>query len=183
LRRICLLGAECTGKTTLARALALHFSGRYVPETLRQFCETHGRTPTQAEQSTLIDLQLAQEDHAEHAEPVEQRGSQLGHDLLFCDTAPLLTAVYSQHYFDDHSLTERARSLHPRYSLTLLLEPDLPWVADGVQRDGPSVRAQVHILLLQALVGATNVVPVRGTGQFRTQTAISAMERWLVLTN
>jgi len=173
LRRICLLGAECTGKTTLARTLALHFNGRYVPEALRQFCDDHGRTPTQAEQSTLINLQLAQEDQA------EQLGYQLGHDLLFCDTAPLLTAVYSQHYFDDHSLAERARSLHPRYSLTLLLEPDLPWVVDGLQRDGPSAQAQVHALLRQALAGVDDVVPVGGTGHFRTHAAISAMERWL----
>ena len=179
MRRICLLGAECTGKTTLARALALHFNGRYVPEALRQFCDDHGRTPAQAEQSTLIDLQLAQEDQADQA---EQRGGQPGQDLLFCDTAPLLTAVYSQHYFGDHSLLERARSLHPRYSLTLLLEPDLPWVGDGVQRDGPSAQARVHALLLQALVGVDNVVPVGGTGPFRTQAAIGALERWLAVT-
>jgi len=173
LRRICLIGAECTGKTTLARALALHFNGRCVPEALRQFCDAHGRTPTQAEQPTLIDLQLAQEDQA------EQLGCQPDHDLLFCDTAPLLTAVYNQHYFADHSLMDRARSLHPRYSLTLLLEPDLPWVADGLQRDGPSTQAQVHAVLLQALSGVDHVVPVGGTGQFRTQAAINAIKCWL----
>ncbi len=177
MRRICIIGAECTGKTTLAQALALHFNGRYVPEVLRQFCDVHGRTPTQAEQSTLIDLQLAQEDQA------ELLGCQSGQDLLLCDTAPLLTAVYSQHYFADHSLLKCARSLHPRYSLTLLLSPDLPWVADGLQRDGVNAQAQVHTLLLQALSGVDNVVSMGGTGLSRTQAAISAMERWLGQTN
>jgi len=177
LRRICIIGAECTGKTTLAQALALHFNGRYVPEVLRHFCASHGRTPTQAEQSTLIDLQLAQEDQA------ELLGCQPGQNLLFCDTAPLLTAVYSQHYFGDHSLLERARSLHRRYSLTLLLVPDLPWLADGLQRDGPGAQVQVYALLLQALSGVDNVVSVGGTGQLRIQTAIGAFERWLGQTN
>jgi nicotinamide riboside kinase len=177
LRRICIIGAECTGKTTLAQALALHFNGRYVPEALRQFCDRHRRTPTQAEQMGLIDAQLAQEDQ------VELLGGPPGQGLLFCDTAPLLTAVYSQHYFADHSLYERARSLHPRYSLTLLLEPDLLWAADGFQRDGPSAQTQIHTLLLQALLSVDNVVPVGGRGHFRAQAAIRAMERWLAQTN
>ena len=32
---ICIIGAECTGKTTLARALAAHFACPWVPEHLR----------------------------------------------------------------------------------------------------------------------------------------------------
>jgi nicotinamide riboside kinase len=35
--------------------------------------------------------------------------------------------------------------------LTLLLEPDIPWVADGLQRDGISQRATVHALIDRAL--------------------------------
>ena len=49
--RVCLMGAECTGKSTLAQALAAHFGGLWVPEYLRAFCDRQGRTPT-------IDTQL-----------------------------------------------------------------------------------------------------------------------------
>src|ERR1035437_2749974 len=41
-RLICIIGAECTGKTTLARALAEHFDCPWVPEYLRDFCDAHG---------------------------------------------------------------------------------------------------------------------------------------------
>ena len=126
-RLVCLIGAECTGKTTLAKALAQQIDGLYVAEALRQFCDQHGRTPTQSEQAVLMDAQVVQEERAW----VQAR--QHGKRFVFCDTAPLLTAVYSDHYFADRSLYARARALHQRYALTLLLAPDLPWVADGLQ--------------------------------------------------
>lgn len=168
--RICLLGAECTGKTTLAQALAQHFNARVVPEALRLFCQRHDRTPTQAEQPGLIDAQLAQEAQA------LTLAAQQGQRCVFCDSVPLLTAVYSEHYFADTTLYERALGLHRRYALTLWLQPDLPWVADGRWRDGPAVRVQVHALLARALASVQPVRIVAGTGAARVQQALAAIE-------
>ena len=50
---ICLLGAECTGKTTLTQALAAHYGALWVPEYLRVFCDQHGRTPTSRQRSSV----------------------------------------------------------------------------------------------------------------------------------
>ena len=55
---IALLGAESTGKTTLARAIAdaLAAEGRdvaVVPEYLREFCDTEQRTPRIDEQAAI----------------------------------------------------------------------------------------------------------------------------------
>ena len=52
---IALLGAESTGKTTLARELGTALAGRgervaVVAEYLREFCEREGRTPRREEQ-------------------------------------------------------------------------------------------------------------------------------------
>jgi len=169
-RLVCLIGAECTGKTTLAKALAQHIDGLYVAEALRQFCDQHGRTPTPSEQAGLTDAQVAQEERAW----VQAR--QHGKRFVFCDTAPLLTAVYSENYFADRSLYAHARALHQRYALTLLLEPDLPWVADGLQRDGVVVQARVHALLVQALAGVQSVAFVTGRDEARRQCALAAIE-------
>src|SRR5665647_1631849 len=54
---ICIIGAECTGKTTLARALAANFDCPWVPEHLRDFCDTHARTPTRDEQPGILEMQ------------------------------------------------------------------------------------------------------------------------------
>ena len=142
---ICLIGAECTGKTTLAQALAARMGGLWVPEYLRRFTDLHGRTPERHEQVSILQEQVRMEDAA--LEAARRRPCA----LVFCDTAPLLTAVYSDCIFADASLFAQAHGLHARYALTLLLEPDIPWVADGMQRDGMAQRAAVHARIERAL--------------------------------
>ena len=101
-----LLGAECTGKTALARALALHFGGLWVPEYLRLFCRQHGRPPHVDEQALVMRRQFEQEEFT----LVQAR--QLGCDYVFCDTTPLQTAIYSEFYFADtamYAIKEKGR--------------------------------------------------------------------------
>jgi nicotinamide riboside kinase len=166
---VSILGAECSGKTALAQALAGHFSGWVVPEYLRSFCEQRGRTPLPSEQARVLREQLAQQ--AGVVAQAQERGCR----YVFCDTSALLTAVYSDHYFSDHSLYAQAQAEQRRYALTLLLEPDLPWQADGLQRDGRQVQAKVHALLVQALATVHPLVGVAGSGAARIQSAIRAV--------
>jgi hypothetical protein len=70
---------------------------------------------------------------------------------LLSDTTPLMTAVYSQLLFDDESLYPMALAHQALYDITLVTGLDLPWVADGLQRDGPQVRGPVDTLVRQAL--------------------------------
>ena len=172
---ICILGAECTGKTTLALNLAEQFSGLWVPEVLREFCDTHGRTPRCDEQQTIVQSQLARE----NAALTKARREGLTH--VFCGTCPLLTALYSEYYFSDSSLLAQGNDLHTRYALTLLLAPDLPWVADGAQRDGVTVQAAIHARLLHELqAGRHPCHQVSGQGVGRLQTAIDAVHRFML---
>ena len=168
---ICLIGAECSGKTTLAQALAAHFGGLWVPEHLREFCVLHGRTPRADEQALVMRAQFEQE------EAVAAQASQAGCPYVFCDSAPLLTAIYSDHYFSDSSLFDCAHALHARYALTLFLCADLPWVADGVQRDGDAVRATIHSQIQRVLQAwRYPEIEVAGRGESRLQAAILAVE-------
>lgn len=168
---ICLIGAECTGKTTLAKALAAHFSGLWVPEHLRAFCDLQGRTPRAEEQVLIMRAQLEQE------EQVAALAGQTGRAYVICDGAPLLTAIYSDFYFADASLFECAHVLHTRYALTLLLQPDMPWVSDGLQRDGDPARAAIHARLRHELHAMGHPrIEVSGSGESRLQAAILAVE-------
>lgn len=169
-RLICLIGAECTGKTTLAQALAEQMGGLWVPEYLRSFTEQQGRTPERTEQLQILQEQVRQETQA-LATARRQRQA-----LVFCDTAPLLTAVYSDCVFADTSLYPQAHGLHARYALTLLLEPDIPWVADGLQRDGVEFRAAVQARIEQALADwAWPHVRISGTAEQRLAQACDAV--------
>lgn len=175
-RLICLIGAECTGKTTLAQGLARTLGGRWVPERLRLFCDAMGRTPLLSEQCAILEQQAQDESTA------LSEAARLNQSWVFCDTAPLLTAVYSEFVFGDTSLYPRARTLHARYALTLILEPDLPWMADGLQRDGAHVQQPIHARIVQELEGlgcARSVV--RGSGPLRQQAAQQAIGNMLLI--
>ena len=167
---ICIIGAESTGKTTLAQELATQFDCPWVAEYLREFCESHGRTPTRHEQPLIMETQVSNEMTAQFA------ASQRNRPYVFCDTAPLLTAIYSDFVFQDNSLYARARALHSRYALTLLLQPDIRWVADGMQRDGAHVRGPITALLERELIAINApVVRIRGQNEARIQAATQAI--------
>ena len=171
-RLICILGAESTGKTTLAQALASRFACPWVPEYLRQFCQTEGRTPRREEQAQVMAMQCRSELDAK-----VQAGQQAS-PFVFCDTAPLLTAIYSEYIFSDTSLLPQGRALHANYTLTLLLAPDIEWVADGLQRDGEHVRAPVHRLIHDELTAlALPFVQIGGAGETRLTAALQAIEQ------
>lgn len=169
---IALLGAESTGKTTLAAALAerlAHETGlrcTWVDEWLRRWCEREGRTPRADEQAAIG---LAQ--HRRIA------AAAAGHELVVADTSALQTAVYSRQVFGDRSLDAEAAVLHARdVRLTLLTALDLPWVADGLQRDGEHVREPVDAALRELLhAHRLPWVLVTGTGPARLEAALDAV--------
>ncbi|WP_290902114.1 ATP-binding protein [Aquabacterium sp.] len=173
-RIVALVGAESTGKTTLAHDLfrALLVRGHdavIVPETLREFCDTQGRTPRADEQAALA---------AEHSRRIREAAGR--HTLVLADTTALMTAVYSELLFDDRSLYAEAMAEHARCELTLLTSLDLAWVADGLQRDGPQVREPVDRLVRQALIDAGQPFGiVAGQGDQRLRHALAMVDHML----
>ena len=169
-----LVGAESTGKTTLARQLQqrLALQGlrvERVDETLRHFCDQHGRTPTQPEQWDIARAQTS----AIH-------GAATRAELVIADTTALMTAVYSDHVFGDTTLYPEAEAAHRRCGLSLLTALDLPWEPDGLQRDGPQVRAPIDALVRASLQRAGGPwAPIAGCGEQRLDVALAAvLQAW-----
>jgi len=170
LRRVAIIGAECVGKTELAQRLARHLSGLWIPEYLREFCDRTQRTPYREEQAGIVAEQQRLE--AEALAAARARGL----EWVLADSAPLTTAVYSELIFGDRSLYAAAVAHHAAYDATLLLAPDLPWVADGIQRDGPAVREASHALLLARLSEhRLDYALVAGSGRARFDAALAAL--------
>lgn len=140
-RRIAVLGAESSGKSTLCGALARRYATVWVPEYLREFVDTHGRVPFEEDQAGIAHTQRAREDAA----------AAEANAFLFCDTTPLMTALYSQVYWGrvDAELA-RLAATHD-YALTLVTAPDTPWVPDGLMRESEEVRQQVFAMLVREL--------------------------------
>lgn len=146
-----LLGGESSGKSTLANALHQSLSGSLglrcslVGEHLRQWCQDHGRAPHADEQAALAE---------EQARLIRLAASDPLTDIVIADTSALTIAVYSELYFNDHSLYPAAIAHQRGYALNLLMGLDLPWVPDGLFRDSPAVREASDAALRRSLLGA-----------------------------
>jgi nicotinamide riboside kinase len=168
---IALLGAESTGKTTLAGRLSgvLAARGRrnvvQVAEYLREFCDRHERTPRRDEQAGIAAEQTAR-----------IAAAAAGHEIVIADTTALMIAVYSDQVFGDTSLYPQAEADHRRCDLTLLTALDLPWQADGLQRDGEQVRAPVDAKVRAALARAgCGYSVISGSGPARLAAALASV--------
>nr|WP_315494619.1 ATP-binding protein [uncultured Rhodoferax sp.] len=167
--KIGIVGAECSGKSTLSAELHTALHSRYasvtlIPEYLREWSAQHGRPPQAHEQAHVANTQAARIQQAQAA-------------CVVADTTPLVTAVYSDVLFHDSSLYEDAVKFQRALGITLLACLDLPWVADGIQRDGVAMQQRIDarlrdVLLAHQLPFAT----VYGVGPQRLQAALQAID-------
>ena len=167
--KIAILGAECSGKTTLAQRLAAEltdqgFSACFVSETLREWCDRNQRTPKANEQITISKLQIQRIQDAPAV------------DYLIADTTALITAIYSAIIFNDTSLYPLALESQQGFDLTFVMGLDLPWVADGIQRDGVAIQSAFdaklrHVLHSQGI----GFSMIYGTGDERFDNAMTAV--------
>jgi len=166
--RVAVIGAESTGKTRLCNALAQSLDGASFEEPLRLWVAQYGRSPQADEQREILQQQKQAEDQALMA------ALRAGKRWVFCDSAPLVTAVYSQFYFQDHSLVSEAVAHHRQaYAHTLLCSNDLGWQQDPGMRDGPQAQAHVQKRLMQVLSDhALPYFSVNGQGEIRAQLAV-----------
>lgn len=130
--RVCLLGGESSGKTTLARSLAQRFQTTWVREYGRALWERRGGALQPEDMVRIAETQVRLEDEAA---PRARR-------FLFCDTSPLTTLFYSDRLFgrvDRRVLDLAARPYHH----VVMCAPDFPFVQDGT-RQGREARERQH---------------------------------------
>lgn len=168
---VALLGAESTGKTTLAQEIGAALAARglsvaVVAEVLREFCDAQARTPRRNEQAAIA---------AAQSERIDAAAAR--HEIVVADTSAMMIAIYSDLVFADASLYASALAAQRRCDLTLVTALDLPWQSDGLQRDGAHVRAPVDALLRTALAGAgISFTTIAGVGDERVAAALRAID-------
>jgi NadR type nicotinamide-nucleotide adenylyltransferase len=138
---IVVTGSECTGKTTLARELADRFGAPCSPEFAREYLDRKGAPLVAGDVEPIARGQMAGEDAA----LVTAGGA------VIRDTDLVSTVVYAHHYYGSCPGWVEREARRRLGDLYLLLHPDVPWVADGLQRDRPAERALLHELFRQRL--------------------------------
>ena len=166
LTRIVLTGSESVGKTTLATQLATHYGARVVPEFVRGYAAKKGAPLGFTDHGPIAHGQMAFED----------RFIAQGGQLLLHDTDLVSTVVYCHHYFGRCPDFIEDAAIARRPALYLLLDIDVPWVADAI-RDRGDRRSEVQQLFVDTLVRLhAPVTRIGGSWDKRFTTAIATID-------
>jgi HTH-type transcriptional repressor of NAD biosynthesis genes len=168
--RVVVVGAESTGTTTLAEALAAHYDTAWVPEYGRAYSETKllGANPTQWSSDEFIHI-------AREQSRLEDAAARQANRILVCDTDAFATTIWHERYVGtaNEALEMIARSRQP--DLYIVTDVDIPFVQDGM-RDGEHIREWMHRRFLQALEGWERpFLVVRGSLQARVIASVEAI--------
>jgi len=152
--RVCLHGAESTGKSTLAEALSARFGWPVVPEYGRTYAEEHGID------FTMDDLLAI----AREQDGLMRKAAELRPDVLLLDTDPLMTAAWADMLFGKVPAELLA---YAKAELYLLFSPDVPWVADGTRLFGSRAERARFAAIAEDMLLRTGVSFRRIGGDWR----------------
>lgn len=168
-KKVVVIGPECTGKSTLSLKLAEHYNTCWVKEYARQYIDELDR-PYEADDLLAIARgQLANEDKLETK----------ANNLLICDTDLIVIKIWSEfkYGFCHEEILNEIRTR--RYDLYLLTHIDLPWEQDS-QRENPHLRNYFYDLFKSTLQELNlPFIEVKGEWPERKHTAIKAIDEIL----
>jgi NadR type nicotinamide-nucleotide adenylyltransferase len=162
-QRVAILGAESTGKSTLARQLADIFQTTWVPEYGRTYCEARDpRTLTLEDFDAIGRGQLA----------MEEAGVMDANKVIFCDTDLHTTCTWSDMIAGSRSPWLDAAARARRYHGTFLLGADVPWVNDGTRVFGERRSEHTRRLRAQLMAARHHFDELHGSFELRTDAAV-----------
>ena len=171
LKRICVVGAESTGTSTLAEALAQDYGAACVPEFGRAFCEERLEAGEPLDWKTDDFIEIARRQQAD-----EDAAARTCGPVLVCDTDALATAIWHERYLRTRSPEVEALAAARRYSLYVLTSDDIPFVQDGT-RDGEHIRSWMTNRFREELTRRPEPwIEVKGSPQHRLAAAVHAID-------
>jgi NadR type nicotinamide-nucleotide adenylyltransferase len=170
-KRVCLLGAESTGKTTLAGALATRFGTVWNPEYGRpytQFGRPAGAPWTSWEFTHIARIHCWYEDFL----------AGLARRVLFSDTDAFTTALFHEVYLGTPA-TAFPELVERTYDLFVICGLDVPWRHDGL-REFEAQRRWMHERYVErARESGRPWLLVEGSPEGRLGAAAKAVEQML----
>jgi len=120
LNKVCLVGAESTGKSTLAKELSEHFKTVHVPEYAYTLIKEQGQGLTLEDIEKIARGQIASEEAL-----IKQANR-----VIICDTDLMTTTLWSHKLCEDCPYWIEEEAQNQTYNLTLLMDDDTKWVYD-----------------------------------------------------
>jgi HTH-type transcriptional repressor of NAD biosynthesis genes len=172
-KRVCLLGAESTGKSTLALALATRYGTVWNPEYGRPYTQV-GRPPqapwTSSEFTHIARIHCWYEDFL----------AKLAHRVLFSDTDAFTTAVFHEVYLGTPATGFEDLVDRP-YDLFVVCGLDVPWRHDGIREFEEQRRWMQERYLQRARTSGHRWLVVEGPLEQRVEDAAGAVDEVLAV--
>lgn len=177
--RVCVTGAECTGKTTLAMALARHYAAPIVREYCRDyFTEKLATGDPRVNTADIVRITAEQARREDNA-------AMWSGPVIICDTDVFTVTTWSPLYLHERMKPELDELVAQRrrdgkgIDLYLLCAPDIPFEVDGL-RTGGQLRTEMHPVFLERLSERRlPFVEVSGNQSKRFANAVRAIDRML----
>ncbi len=174
-RRICIIGAESTGTTTLARGLAEHYATTWIPEYGRVYAEGKLKAGQEAQWRSEEFMFIARQ----QAE-LEDALAESSNGLVICDTDPFATSVWHERYMGKPLAALDSFALERNYDLYIVTADEIPFEQDGT-RDGEHIRHDMHTRFLEKFSEHKKpFVVISGTREARLEQAIKEIEKVLI---
>jgi len=184
--RIVLVGAESTGKTTLAAAIAAHLRARggafahaaWVPEAGREV--TAHKLAALGPAAPMSGLAWGTDDFVDIAREQARReraAARAGAPVLVCDTDAFATGIWHERYRGERSNEVDALGAAAPFHLYLLTHhDDVPFEQDGL-RDGEHLRAWMTARFVERLdADRRRWQWLRGSREVRVAHALAAID-------
>jgi NadR type nicotinamide-nucleotide adenylyltransferase len=168
-KKVAVIGPECTGKSELSEFLADHYNTSWVPEYARGFIGNLVRPYEKHDLVAIAHGQLR----------VEDEWSRTANGLLICDTNLYVIKVWSEFKYGDCD-EEILQLIRKReYDLYLLTYIDIPW-EDDPQREHPDKRKELYEIYLNEMKNQpVPFVEIKGDRETRHKKAIEAVDQIL----
>ena len=132
IKKIAVIGPECTGKSTLCSQLAVHYNTQWCPEFARGYLQKQGMKYSYENLLTIAKGQVAMEEEFIQRISDPQLAAN-NSKLLFIDTDMYVMKVWCEFVFGKCHRFILDRITKRKYDLYLLCNIDLPWVKDELR--------------------------------------------------
>lgn len=182
-KRVCIIGPESTGKSTLADQLSRHWSIDVVSEYGRDHVADISTDALVAKD--FLDIALKHRELEDSLFLPKNKYAQLC-PVVLVDTNAYITMVFyimyqvRNQFEHNEEIYETLYAMaldRSRYDLYLVTNTDIPWVNDG-QREFGEFRDKIFQSTLEYVEGCPHVV-VSGFGEERFNNAKTALTEWI----
>lgn len=169
IKKVVVIGPECTGKSELSQFLADHFKTEWVAEYARAYLNKLIRSYEQSDLTKITHGQVR----------MEEEWMQDANKILICDTNAIVVKVWSEFKFGNCEPEILKVIQERKYDLYLLTYIDIPWEEDP-QREHPDKREHFfEIFKKEVEKSGVPYVIIDGVREERRKKGIEAIEKLL----